>query len=74
MIVGIDEFLVIGGRSTATVLADYSTEKARVPIVESLNGGTTRRLVPAERRDCRQADRQHEQLVRDTLVRSLAEP
>jgi len=29
-----------------------ATSEARVPIVDSLNGGTTRRLVPAERRDC----------------------
>jgi len=30
-----------------------ATGKARVPIADSLNGGTTQRLVPAERRDCR---------------------
>jgi len=30
-----------------------ATGKTRVPIVDSLNGGTTRRLVPAERRNCR---------------------
>jgi len=30
-----------------------ATGKARMPIVDSLNGGTTRQLVPAERRDCR---------------------
>jgi len=60
MTVGIDKFLVVGGRSTTTVptqclLADYSRRedwpprKLDLPIVDSLNGGTTRRLVPAER-------------------------
>jgi len=32
---------------------ELATRKARVPIVDNLNGGTTRQLVPAERRDCR---------------------
>jgi len=49
-----------------------ATGKPRVPIFDRLNGGTTRRLVPAERRD--QADRQHEQQVRYTPVWSHAEP
>jgi len=51
-----------------------ATGKARVPIVDSVNGGTTKRLVPADRRDINQADRRHEQQVRDTPVRSHAEP
>jgi len=54
MIVGIDKCLVVGGRSTATVHVDVmcagrlfqtrglATGKARVPIVDSLNGGTRR--------------------------------
>jgi len=34
-----------------TKMRGPATGKVRVPIVDSLDGGTTRRLVPAERRD-----------------------
>jgi len=48
-----------------------ATGKARVPVVDSLNGGTTRRLVPAEWRDCRPGRSATWTKGRDTLVRSL---
>jgi len=57
MLVGIDKCLVVGGRLTATVpmsagryfqTRGLATGKARVPVVDGLNGGTIRRLVPAE--------------------------
>jgi len=51
-----------------------ATGKARVPIVDSLNGGTTRRLVQQSEETVDQVDRRHEQQVRDTPVRSHAEP
>jgi len=37
-----------------------ATGKVRLPIVESLNGGTTRQLVLAERRLCRSSDGFHD--------------
>jgi len=55
MIVGVDKFLVVDSDSADVMSAgilfqtrELASGKAQVPIVDSLNGGTTRRLVPAE--------------------------